>query len=635
MRLTIGFTLFLSMVFSFSGAQNYAAALIPDSLKQDSHAVYRLVNEEIELYTANTGTRRIKKVITVLDQNGDGDAFLSIPYDRDSKVQFRQVNIYDKTGKRVKKIKQSELMDIPAYDGASLYSDNRRFIYKPNFGDYPYSVEYEYDIDCKNMITYGGWSPFEGYNASVELARLTFIHPVDFQFKKKETNLVNKSLVANTGNKATEIWELKNIKAIESEPYGISIKEKIPVIYMMPVTLVFDKHIGTSRNWQEYGKWVYDLYDGRAELAEAEKIKITALLATEPDTLQKIQKLYAYMQERTRYVGIQLGIGGYQPFPAQSVFDNGYGDCKALTNYMYSLLRQIGIASYPALVSSGKYIEPIFTDFPNFSQFDHVILSVPFKKDTIWLECTNQTIPFGFLGDFTDDRDVLLITKEGGKFAHTKKYTAQDNLRTGNAEFDIDVDGTAYCSIQTKFKGLQYDQIVELLTASPEDQRKWMLKNSELPSMVLNRFSIKNDKQKIPEATIYESSISRNYCSFTGNYMILPLNMINTQGSIQKMVKERTTDFMIPRSTIDYDTLVYKIPSNFKMEFLPAGKNIHATYGEYSSSVKVVDKKIVFTRMFQLNQGRYNASQYKDFYEFVLSVSKADNVKAMLVKAAN
>jgi len=632
MHFAVRLTFFLSLLLSFAKAQNYSAALIPDSLKENAHSVFREVTEEIELFSVNTGTKRIKKIITVLDQNGDNDAIISIYYDKDSKVQIKQVNIYDKSGKRVKKIKQSEIMDIPAFDGATLYSDNRRFVYKPNFGDYPYTIEYEYDTECDNMISYGSWSPFEGYNNSVEYSRLTFIHPNDLQFKKKELNLIDKSTVTNKDKKVTETWEYKQIKAEEYEPYGISLTEKIPVIFLMPVQLIYEKHIGTSNNWEEYGKWVFDLYAGRSELAEVEKTKITVLVGNIPDTIQKIQKLYEYMQERTRYVSIQLGIGGYQPFSAQTVFDNGYGDCKALSNYMCALLRQIGITSYPAIVSAGKYIEPIYFDFPNFKQFDHVILCVPFKKDTIWLECTSQTIPFGFLGDFTDDRDVLLITKDGGKFAHTKKYTAEENLRIGNAVFDIDLNGTANCSIQTKYKGLQYDEIIGLLVESPEEQRKWMVKNSNLPSMQLNQYSIKNDKKRIPVATIDESSTSRNFCSFTGNYMLLPLNMINAQDPIHKMVKKRTTDFVIPRSTIDYDTLVYKIPSNFKIDFLPESKTIKSSYGDYSCSVKVNDKNIIYTRKFQLKQGRFKASAYNDFYEFVLSVSKADNVKAMLVK---
>ena len=64
-------------------------------------------------------------------------------------------------------------------------------------------------------------------------------------------------------------------------------------------------------------------------IAGTEKVKLTKILENTQDTIQKMKSLYQYMQERTRYVGIQLGIGGFQPFPAQTVFETGYGDCKA------------------------------------------------------------------------------------------------------------------------------------------------------------------------------------------------------------------------------------------------------------------------------------------------------------------
>ena len=633
MHLAIRLTLVFSLFLSFSQAQNYSASLIPDSLKENAHSVYREVAQTMDLSSVNSGTRKIREVITVLDKEGDDDAILMIYYDKNSKVNFNQLNIYDKTGKKAKRIKQSEIMDIPAFDnGGTLYTDNRRWAYKPNFGDYPYTIEYEYEIACTNLISYGRWSPFEGYNTSVEHSMFTFTYPKDLQFKKKESNMAFKSTVINKENKISETWECKNIVAREFEPYGVGLNEKVPVLFLMPSELIYDNHIGKANNWQEYGKWIYDLSEGRTEVSAAEIPKIQSLVSNIPDTLQKIKKLYEYMQERTRYVNIKLGIGGYQPFSAQTVFENGYGDCKALSNYMCALLKQIGVNSYPTIVSSGNYIEPIFSDFPNFYQFDHVLLCVPYKKDTIWLECTNQTIPFAFLGDFTDDRDVLLITKEGGKFAHTRKYNADDNLMITNAQMDIDLTGTANCTIQAKYVGLQYEDIMSVLADTPEEQRKWMVKNSSLPSFQLNNFTIKNDKKPIPVATIDETSISRNYCSFTGNYMLLPLNTIDTQEAIKKMVKKRTTDFVIPRATIDLDTLTYTIPADYKIDFLPAPKRITTPYGDYTSSAKVEDKKIIYTRKFQLNQGHFKSSEYNDFYEFFLAVNKADNLKAMLVK---
>jgi hypothetical protein len=180
--------------------------------------------------------------------------------------------------------------------------------------------------------------------------------------------------------------------------------------------------------------------------------------------------------------------------------------------------------------------------------------------------------------------------------------------------------------------GLQYDEINELLYSNYDDQKKWLYKTSSLPSMQINNFNIIENKNEIPSAIVNVSSVSRNYCSFTGKYMIMPLNLINEQRPIQKMLKDRHSDIIINRSSIDYDTLVYTIPANYKIESVLNGKIINSAFGDYSCSVKVIENKLIFTRIYTIKQGRFKPTEYKNFYDFVLSVSKADNMKVMLTR---
>lgn len=106
-------------------------------------------------------------------------------------------------------------------------------------------------------------------------------------------------------------------------------------------------------SWNDFGKFIASLNKGRDQLPENIKVKVDELTRGVSDPLEKIIRLYGFMQQNTRYISIQLGIGGWQPFSAEFVGQKGYDDCKALTNYMQSLIKHAGIKSYYALIKSG------------------------------------------------------------------------------------------------------------------------------------------------------------------------------------------------------------------------------------------------------------------------------------------
>jgi len=187
------------------------------------------------------------------------------------------------------------------------------------------------------------------------------------------------------------------------------------------------------------------------------------------DPKQKISVLYDYMQKNTHYISIQLGIGGWQPFDATYVATKRYGDCKALSNYMVALLKEAGIKGKTVDIRAGANAASINKDFPSF-QFNHVIACVPLDKDTVWLECTSETLPAGYLSSFTANRYAVLVDENGGKLIHTPKYNYHDNQEIRKIDATINEEGNLSASVNTQYKAEQQDNLEQLINGLSKDK---------------------------------------------------------------------------------------------------------------------------------------------------------------------
>ena len=207
---------------------------------------------------------------------------------------------------------------------------------------------------------------------------------------------------------------LTNLPAEKFEEYAPSISQLFPSARFALDKFNLEGVYGDAKSWADHGAWMYTTLLKDTEELPAETIeKMKVLVAGAKDDNEKARRIYEYMQNKTRYVSIQLGIGGWKPMLAKNVDKLGYGDCKALTNYTRALLKAVGVESYYTVIYSGAQKRDFSADFVTM-QGNHIILALPQKdKKYLFLECTSQSIPFGFQGDFTDDRLALLIKPEG------------------------------------------------------------------------------------------------------------------------------------------------------------------------------------------------------------------------------
>ena len=640
-RLSFGVSL-SGLLFSsaWAGGQipKYAVADLPPSLLENAHAVVREYDETLLVKSVGRTVQTVKRAATVLDDNGARWAGELVSYDQLNTVNYLRGAVYDANGRLIRQLKASDVKDYSLADGISLATDTRGRLADLRQSSYPYTVEFEYEVTSDNPLFYSSWHPQAGEQVAVEHASFRVLTPTDLPLRYQERHLPSGAAVVRSKQGALDVyqWQVTNLLALEQEPAGPPLEEMLPAVLTAPTAFEVQGHRGALTSWQTLGQWSYDLNAGRDVLPAEVKARVAALVKDVPDERARIRKVYEYLQANTRYISIQLGLGGWQTFPATAVSATGYGDCKALTNYCMALLKAADVTAYCALVRADR--PDIRTEFPS-SQFNHVVLCVPLakaaKRDTVWLECTSQNEAFGYMGSFTGNRHALLLTPTGGKIVRTPAYGAAENRRERRADLYLDSQGTATVSIRTVRTGLEQDDQSQLLYGlSPADQKKRIAETLPLPNFSISKFNLAPDRRTALPAVVETLGLTLpNFAPPSGKRAFLTPNLLSRLPALAPAVGERRGDIWLDHAFSHADTVSIHVPAGFQPETLPPPVQLTTAFGTYSSQIRTLpDGTLQYVRRLHMPRTRFPRTDYPADVEFRRKISAADKAQLVLLK---
>ncbi|MDX9845990.1 MAG: DUF3857 domain-containing protein [Tenuifilaceae bacterium] len=618
----------LIALFSSASAfgSRYAFSNIPDELKVGAIAVYRTNELHITVQSPKNVIYKRKVAMTLLNENASDYRFPEIYYDKFDKIKGIKASVYDENGKLVEVLRSTDILDMSAVAGGSFHTDSRVKTILFPLMKYPYTIEYEYDIISNGTLSYPTWAFQPASNVSVERSGIQYIVPHGQKVKFWEVSIPQKVDSVSLKDHVIYTWQMENIPTSKDNPYGLKTYRS-PKLYATPLEFELDGYKGKTDSWKSFGEWSRQLINGRDKLPDSEIKKVKDLVKDAKDEREKIRLVYEYMQSRTRYVNIALGIGGWQPMSASEVSKKGFGDCKALSNYTMALLKAVGVKSYYTIVKAGsnEEINPNFVS----NQFNHIILCVPQPNDTIWLECTSQTSPFNFLGDFTANRHVLLITDQGGVLAKTPAFNKGDNSIRNTGTISINkLASITNADIQTVTTGVYFEYSQGAYQQkSPEGIKKNLNKRLDLLSFDVESASFTMDKSEKPSATLDYKLLIRNFGVESSKRLFFTPSLTKEDFILNDPFSIRINEY-----TKACDSLTYIIPFGYQIEHLPRNVEIDTKYGSYKFQLIPEGSKIIFVRTFALNRGRYPIEEFKDFHAFINSIATKDRERVVLRK---
>lgn len=624
--------------FAAQAQDDFSITKIAPELLTGANAVIREDDDLFDIVSKAEARHKKRTVVTILNEKGEEEyGQLIVGYDKFTKITDISGSLYDASGKLQKKLKNADITDYGYGGGGDNITDAR--VKLAGFGKksytYPYTVEFTYETKEKNMMFYPRWMPLSDTKTAVQQAVFTIKAPAGFKFRYKEYNGAP-TVARSKASDGADVyqWAVKNYAVSKTTDfYPLPLLEYTPLVMVAPSDFEVQDYQGNFNSWDDFGKFYHTLNAGRDVLPPATVAEIKSVVKDAKSDKEKVALIYKWMQKRSRYVSIQLGIGGWQTIDAMTVANKGYGDCKALSNFTVAALRQAGVPAYVALIKAGDeaLMKP---DFPS-SQFNHVIACAVIAKDTMWLECTSQTTTPNFMGTFTGSRHALLITPEGGKLVPTPVYKSHQNTRKSRANVSLDEGGNGKVEVQTLYAGLQQETRNSVFhNGNKEEQRKWLMNHINLPSLDLQQFELMENRETEPTITEKLSLNVRNCATKTGTRLFIKPTLLSRPFDLPATT-ERTTDFYLPGSVYNFtdsDTVAYAIPDNYKLETTLPSFQINSVFGSYESKTVLENNKLVCARKVVMNGGRYPAKDFPAWIDFLKKVRKADRAQVVFVE---
>lgn len=617
----------------FSQQVDYSAFTIPDQLKKNADAVVRFSKVTAEVLKQDELQSRSVRTVTVLNKEGLRYLNAFVFYDNNIKVRKIEARFYNNAGKEIARYKKGDFTDVSAVSGGTLYSESRVLYLDYTPVSYPFTMEFTYETETPNTAFLPQPFFLEDYGVSTQYSSYELTYAPELEAPRLlELNLDQVEVVKNVEEGRIH-YEVRGLTAIKKEALSLPFKEIAPRVELVMNNFHLEGKNGHASDWNELGKWIYDeLLTGRQWLSAATIQEVKTLTEGVEDVYEKSRLVYEYVQENTRYISVQVGIGGFQPIAAIEVDKVKYGDCKGLTNYTMALLQAVGVEAYYVHVESGAYTDSFPENFASLAAGDHVILAIPYEGGYLWSDCTSNVHPFNYLGDFTDNRNVLVITPEGGELVKTASYLDKDNKLLTRTDAVLEMNGTLKTAVSRTSHGINYDNNFGKQRIRDEKdlhnyyREYWDYFNG----LDIKEVAFEDDKDEVVFTENLEMEVS-NYLTPVGNDFLLKPNVFGRKLGLPDRYRNRKLPFQVRRGYDHREETVIHLPAGLNPDTMPAKVSLDSEFGAYEMECTLnEDHSITYKRQFFLKSGIYPKEQYAAFREFLKTVRNHDHLKLLL-----
>ncbi len=540
-------------------------------------------------------------------------------------------------------VKDEQIREEGAVADGLLYVDDRAKVVTPPGADPGGVVAYESEIQLPGYMTERSWD----FQASIPVSRAVFEVDLPSGWKQKPLWHNHDSIQPQEVGPCHWRWELADIPAVDTDDVPLAPAE-IALAGRMVVHYAASEITQGDQLWTNIGQW----YDGLATPQSAATTEIAAkaqeLASKEGDFTARSEKIAEYLQREIRYVGIEIGIGGYQPHPAAAVFHNHYGDCKDKVTLLIAMLNSIGVHATYVLVDTRRGF--VDANVPSIDG-NHAIaaIQVPDGYNDARLKTivkarngdrflifdpTNEYVPLGLLPTYLQGSFGTLVNGANSQVIQLPVTPPDSDVAERTAKLQLDADGTLQGSITETRMGASSSRERNYFAENAEKERREYVEGrlrQDLSAFQLKAESAEN-VQNLEEKFVVKYQISAPvYAKTAGTLLIVRPRVL---GSDAEALNGNPRKYPIDLRVVGIrrDSFDVSVPAGFIVDELPDPMKIDVGFATYTSEVKAEQNVLRYSRELVVKELVLKPDQYEELKKLEAAITTDENRSAVLKK---
>jgi len=523
-----------------------------------------------------------------------------------------------------------------------LYSDDRAKVANPPGRDPGGIIAYEYEKRERPYLAEANWEFQDGLPRMQQ--SFTLALPAGYTYTTTWARHAKVDGI-DLENHAYR-WEMNDEPAIDLEhvpmaPGEGALAARMTVHYTGPG--LAEPQDGT---WQGIGEWYEGLSRDRLASTPDIAAKAAELTAGKTDFYDKAEAIGEFVQQKIRYFVIEMGVGGYQPHPAEDIFRGRYGDCKDKATLLSAMLSSVGVHSALLMVDTERGV--VDPDAPSIwgnhmiaaievpkgyeSPKLHSVVTAKTGKRYLIFDPTWYLTPFGQLEDNLQGSYGVLIEGKDSQVIELPVMDPTLNTIRRSGKFELSADGTLKGSVTD----LRFGDLAERrrhIFSSEDEKKQTEYMNrviaQDFTGASMTGLKVVNVDALNKDLTTTFDLQASHFASFTG-----PLLMVRPRvlGSYELDVdrKPRHVEIDLEQTMQGTDEYDIELPQGYVVDELPDPVKIDVGFASYVSSTELHGRVLHYSRTYTVKQVTVPATKYAEVQQLAAAIAADEDSQAIL-----